>query len=181
MQTMSFSDIFLWLGIVSTVLFVIKMVVYFTAGGLSELSIDFNTIAETDTSFNFLSIEAILSFFMGFGWVGYVFYHSWDLPLWFGIFGAVVFGVFFAVMYAFLMLCVKKLDETPVTKDSDYLCATGKAYTRIAPHAQGQAELTVKDKLSVITVFNDTDEQIESFTPVKVNRVEDKKIFIVKE
>ena len=180
MQALNFSDIFLWTGIVATVLFIIKMAVYLVSGGLSELSIDFNSITETDTSFNFLSIEAILSFFMGLGWVGFVFYKIWSLPLWFSILGAIVFGIFFAALYAFLMLCVKKLDESPKIQEQDYLNAQGKAYTTIAPQSEGQAELTIKNQLSVINVFNATDEHIDAFTSVKVCKVENSKVFIEK-
>lgn len=180
MENLSVVDLFFWTGVVSTVLFIIKLAVFLITGGLSELSFDFDSITETDTSFNFFTVESVLSFFMGFGWIGLTFYKIWEMPLALSIFAGVVFGIFFACLYAYLLINVKKLDETPKVKDSDYLESTGKAYTKFTPHSEGQAELTVKGKLSIVNVFNDTDEEIDAFTPVKVVKIENNKIYIEK-
>lgn len=180
LHSINLSDLFFWTGVVSTVLFVIKLSVFLITGGLSELTADFASITETDTSFNFFTVESLLSFFMGFGWVGLTFYKVWEMPIALSVFAGIAFGILFACLYAYLLINVKKLDESPKVKNNDYIGAQGKAYTNLAPHCEGQAELTINGKLSVIKVFNDTDEEISAFTPVKVVNAQDNKIFIEK-
>lgn len=178
MQALDFSDVFFWIGTISTVLFVVKICIFMLVGGLPELSLDFNAIGETDTSFDFLSIEAILSFLMGFGWLGFTFFSVWKMSIWVSVLAAIFFGVLFASLYAFLMICVKKLEEIPQETAQDYIGAKGKAYTNINAHSEGQAELTINQKLKIVQVINNTDADIAAFTPVKVVNFEENKIFI---
>lgn len=180
LNSLTVADWFFRIGAVSTILFVIKLVLFFISGGLSELSFDFDSISETDTSFNFFTIESILLLFMGFGWVGLTFYSVWKMPLALSVFAGIVFGVLFGCLYAFLLINIKKLDETPKVTEEDYKNAEGKAYTRIFAHSEGQAELLVREQVKVLNVINDTDEEIDAFVPVKVVKVEDNKIFVEK-
>ena len=63
----------------ATIIFVIKLAIYAVAGGGSEVFGDFNTETDTDCSFNFLSIQSILSFMMGFAWMGFAGIRQFDL------------------------------------------------------------------------------------------------------
>ena len=180
LNAISPTDVFFWTGVVATSLFVIKLIIFFFTGAGSEMSMDFNVITETDTSFNFLSIETVLSFLMGFGWVGLAFYGPFKMPGWMCIFAGVVFGLFFACLYTFLMMNIKKLDHKPEFNIEEAVGAEGKAYTNIGAHCEGQAELTINEKLSVVNVINDCDEEITAFTPVKVDKVENEKLYIVR-
>ena len=162
-------------------LFLFLTFLFMIFGGMSELSFVFASITETDTSFDFLSIEAILSFLMGYGWLSLFLYKNFELPLWGIILGGLLFGFLIARMYVFLMFCIKKLDKNPKPTVEDYLQASGRAYSKILPHAEGQAELTINNKLSIVNVINLTDEEIQSFTPVKVVKYENEKIYIEKE
>ena len=181
MQVINLADIFFWVGVVSTVFFILKLGIYLLVGGFSELTLDFNTIGETDTSFDFLSVEAILSFLMGFGWVGFLAFKMWKFSLILSILVGVVFGILLAVFYTFLMFSIKKLDKSPKLTEEDYLVAKGKAYTNIPAGGEGQAELEINRKLNVVHVFNNSNEEISAFTQVKVVKYENSKIYVEKE
>lgn len=180
LSSISLSSVFFWIAVASTLLFILKLIIFFFTGGDSELSFDFDSVTETDTSFNFLSVESVLTFFMGLGWIGLAFYSVFFMPVWMCFFAGIMFGLLFACLYAFLMINIKKLDQKSGVKIEECVGAEGKAYVNIPPRAEGRAELTINSKLSVVKVFNDTDEQIASFTPVVVNRTDDNKLYIVK-
>ena len=66
-DTMNLSNIFAAIGIFATVFFIIKLILFSFLGGDVEVDANFDTITETDVSFNFISIQSLLAFFMGFG------------------------------------------------------------------------------------------------------------------
>ena len=56
----------------------------------------------------------------------------------------------------------------------------GKAYTSFAPRSMGQIEIEINGQLSVVNAMNDTDEQINSFDVIKVTKVVDDMLYVVK-
>lgn len=63
--------IYYYIALFSTILFVLKLIIFNFVGGDSEVFSDFTTELDTDPSFNFLSVQSVIAFFMGFGWMGY--------------------------------------------------------------------------------------------------------------
>ncbi|MCM1339950.1 MAG: hypothetical protein NC191_09795 [Muribaculaceae bacterium] len=166
--------IYFYIASFATILFVLKLAIFSFVGGDSEVHADFTAETDSDISFNFLSIQSILAFLMGFGWMGYtcirqigIDTHIKTLLISFSV------GVVFMCLNTFLMFLVRKLEKNVKVDKSTALNTVGKAYTSIAPKACGQIEIEVSGKLSIENAMNATEEQINSFEPVKVVNVID--------
>ncbi len=173
--------IYFYIAIFATILFVIKLLIFSLFGGDSEVQADFTTETDTDISFNFLSIQSILAFLMGFGWMGYTCISQFRIEsqlISFIISFAV--GLGFMFLNAFLMFLVKKLEKKVVRDKNSAVNHVGKAYTSFAPNEAGQVEIEICGKLSVENAMNATDEEIKAFDQVKVVKVVDDLLYIEK-
>ena len=138
------------------------------------------SLSDTDVSFDFISIQSILAFLMGFGWVGLACFVQFKLSTLISFIAAFVLGLIFMFLSAYLMFLIKKLDKRVKINLEDFVGTVGRAYTAFKPQGEGQIEITINEQLSVIEAFNMTDEEIHAFMPVKIEKVENNKIFIVR-
>jgi membrane protein implicated in regulation of membrane protease activity len=172
--------IYYYLAIFATIVFVIKLALFALVGGDAEVAADFNSEIDTDCSFNFISIQSILAFFMGFGWMGYAALKQFEFGKWLSIAIAIVVGFIFMFMTAYLMFLVKKLEKKVKKDKSTALNQVGKAYTKFEPQGSGQVEVEVNGQLSVVNAKNDSDEEINSFEYVRVTKIVDDILHIEK-
>jgi len=176
----NFWQYYFYIGVFATMVFVIKLALFSISGGDSEVFGDFNTETDTDVSFNFFSVQSILAFFMGFGWMGFGGLKQLNLHPLENFIAASVVGIIFMFVSALLMFLTKKL-EKKVTKDKTTAIGTvGKAYTSFSPNASGQVEIEICGQLSVVQAINNKDEQINSFDSVKVVDVKGDILYIEK-
>jgi membrane protein implicated in regulation of membrane protease activity len=177
----NFGMIYYYIAMFATILFVIKLVLFATVGGDAEVAADFNSEIDTDCSFNFISIQSVIAFFMGFGWMGYAALKQFDLSqlITFGL--AFVVGVVFMFVTAYLMFLVKKLEKKVKKDKTTAVGQVGKAYTKFLPQSTGQVEVEINGQLSVVEAKNDSDEEINAFELVKVTKVVDEILYIQKE
>lgn len=170
-----------YLAIFSTLIFTIKLIL-FTITGVdgTEVSADFTTEIDTDFSFNFLSVQSVLAFFMGFGWMGYAGIHQLKYSNWMAFGIAIVVGLLFLIGSAYLMFGVKKLEKNVKKDYTKALNQQGKAYTNFAPKGQGQIEIEINEQLSVIEAVNNTEEEIKAFDRIKVVNVDKDILYIEK-
>ena len=166
-----------YLAIFSTLVFAIKLVMFTITGGDSEVIADFNSEIDTDCSFNFVSIQSVLAFFMAFGWMGYAGLKQFGFSHIVNVLVAILVGLAFMTGTAFLMFSVRKLEKNIKKDYTTALNKIGKAYTHFAPNAEGQIEIDINEQLSVV---NATNEEIKAFTPIKVVKVENDTLFIEK-
>ena len=172
--------IYYYIALFSTILFVLKLVLFATVGGDSEVAADFNSEIDTDCSFNFISIQSVIAFFMGFGWMGYSALKQFELSQLISFGAAFGVGIVFMFLTAYLMFLVKKLEKKVKKDKSTAIDQVGKAYTSFSPRSMGQIEIEINGQLSVVNAMNDTDEQINSFDVIKVTKVVDDMLYIVK-
>lgn len=172
--------IYFYVALFSTVVFVLKMLLFMIVGGDSEVSADFNTETDTDPSFSFISIQTVIAFFMGFGWMGYAGLHQFEFGQIFNLVLALLVGFIFMFVTAYLMFLAKKLEKNVEKDYSTALNKVGKAYTSFEPKAKGQVEIEISGQLSVVNAVNQSDEKINSFDMVKVVKVEDELLYIEK-
>jgi len=168
------------ISIFATVLYIIKLIIFILIGGDVEVNADFDSITETDISFNFLSIQSILAFFMGFGWSGLAALTQFETDAKLTILIALIIGFAFMYMSAFLMYSIKKLNKTIKVDLNELNGKHGKAYTSIEPKAEGQIEIILNNKLSILNAINISDEKINSFEQIKVEKIENNQIYITK-
>ena len=165
----------------ATIFFVIKLIIFSVfGGGDSEVSSDFNTETDTDGTFHFISLQTILAFLMGFGWMGYTALKTFNMGQLTTFGSAFGVGVVFMLCTAYLMTLVKKLEKTVKKDKTTALNKIGKAYTDFAPKSQGRIEIEINGQLTVAEAINSTEYEIKSFDTVKVVKVENDLIYIEK-
>lgn len=178
--TDSIWKIYYYLAIFATILFVIKLALFSIFGGDSEVMADFNSEIDTDVAFNFISIQSVIAFFMGFGWMGYAGLQQFELNQIITFIIAFVVGIIFMFLTAYLMFLVKKLEKNVKKDKTTALNTIGKAYTTIEPKSQGQIEIEINGQLTVTNATNNTDEKINAFEAIKVVKVENDILYIEK-
>ncbi|GHU15730.1 hypothetical protein FACS189449_13520 [Alphaproteobacteria bacterium] len=72
---------------------------------------DVGDTAQHSEYFRFLSLQSVLAFLMGFGWIGFAGVREWHLNAWLSFVIAVVAGAAFMALSMWLMFQVKKLNK----------------------------------------------------------------------
>ena len=174
-------NLYYYIALFATTFYIIKMALFAIFGGDVEVHTDFNGSFETDDSFDFLSIQSILAFFMGLGWMGLACMKVWGIGAILSTVISIVFGLALMFVSAYLMCCVKKLNKTVKKDMTKAEGSIAKAYTNFEPKGQGQVEISVNGQLSVEEAVNTSEEFIKSFDEVKVIKYENNKLYIEKE
>ena len=175
------ASVYYYIALISTGLFVLKLIIFTVFGGDTEIETDFNDSVETETSFNFLSIQSILAFLMGLGWAGLACLLQFNMNSSLAIVISIVFGLLMMWFSAWLMLCIKKLNHTVKKDFSKCVGLSARAYTKFAPHSKGQIEITFNEQLSIEEAINNSDKEINSFSNVKVVKYENGILYIEQE
>ena len=174
-------SIYYYVALFSTILYLIKIFMYMCFGGDVEVHSDFTSTYETEDSFGFVSIQSILAFLMGFGWMGLTCIKVWEMQMLTGIILSLIFGFILMFVSAYLMFCIKKLNKSVVKDLSNAVGLSGKAYTNFAPKSGGQIEIDINGQLSIESAFNDGEDEIKAFDKVKVTKFENKVLYIEKD
>jgi len=172
--------IYYYIAIFSTILFVLKLILFSLTGGDSEVVTDFNTEMETDVSFNFFSIQSILAFLMGFGWMGYAGLKQLTFSQSGNFIVAFAVGFIFMFISSALLFTAKKLEKNVKKDKTTAIGKTGRAYTSMEPNAIGQVEIDINGQLSVVNAKNETNTKINAFDTVKVVRVIEGLLYVEK-
>ena len=146
----------------------------------TEVAGDFTSMTESDASINLFSIESISAFFMCFGWIGWLclkyLHYSGKKSL--AI--AFAFGLVGMFFFAWLIAQFRKLEHVNMPKLEELVGKTGKAYMNFAPKGNAKIQIEFNAKLETLDAINASDEEIKSFENIKVVKVENNQIYIVK-
>ncbi|MDR1597597.1 MAG: hypothetical protein LBR89_01525 [Holosporales bacterium] len=160
----------------ATALFVLKLLLE----GMGDADVDVDVDVDgVDHSFTFVSLQSILSFLMGFGWIGVVGMSSNIHSAYVLIFSILGGCVCFA-LYVGLMFSARKLEKIPRVNLESTIGQVCTTYTRFQPNGQGKVRAKFNGKLSICDAENLTSEQIESFQSVRVVSVKDGILGVVK-
>ncbi len=174
----NFSNVCFYLGLVSLVVLLLKTFLPFDTD--AEVSGDFTTLTETDSSFNLFTLESILSFFMCFGWMGWWAYNYQHLSLKICMLIACISGIVGMLFFAFLFAQIKKMEFIPKNDFKELINKKGKAYTRFQPNSKGQIQIDFNSKYATLDAINTSEEEINAFELIEVVKVEDNIIYIKK-
>ena len=177
-DTITLENIFFVIGVFSTILFILKMSLYYFTGGDVEVESSFDAISETDISFNFISIQSILAFLMGFGWCGLSALNGLHVNGYIAFTIAIASGILLLYVSSYLMFLTKKLAKTVQPDINELVNKQGKAYTHFPPKEKGQIEIDFNGKLSVLDAYNLSEAEIKAFTIIKVSKIENNNIYI---
>lgn len=173
-------QIYYYVACFATIIFAIKLIIFTFTGGGSEVSGDFNTEFDADTSFDFISLQTILAFLMGFGWSGFAALKQFGISHLYAFLCAVGIGLIFMFVTAYLMFMVRKLEKNVKKDKTTAIGKTGKAYTKFEPNGSGQIEIEINGQLTIANALNTKDENIESFEMIKVIKVENDILYVEK-
>ena len=179
-ESINLETIYSYIAWISTGLFIIKMSLFMLIGDDIEVHSDFNSMTDCDPSFNFFSIQSILSFLMGFGWMGLTLSKHTNSSTLIIILTSLAVGVVFMFIAAYLMFVIRKLEKKVVVKYEDYIGTEGKAYTNLKPNSKGQIQIVINNKLETLEVTSICKEEIQAFSPIKLVKVENNILYVDK-
>lgn len=172
------SNVALCCAIFGTAVFLLKT--FLPIDFSTEVTADFNVMSESDASFNILSIESVAAFFMCSGWVGWYALNFMHLSMKLSALIAVVSGAIGMFFFVWLIAQFRKLEHIPTANLEELVNKTGKAYMKFAPKGNAKIQIEFHSELATLDAINDSDEEINSFENIKVVRVENNQIYIVK-
>jgi len=180
-ELFSSHPLYAWTALIGTSFFLIKVILSFVGGDAdfdghadaldSVLGGDVDASAPVDAadSFVFFSIQSMLAFLMGFGWVGlicrseYGLGHALTIPIATGT-GALLF-----LLNASLTIFMSKLNTTNEFDIRSAIGKEGKVYLTLPKNGEGkgQVEVEVNCKKVILNAIS-FEEQIKSFEPIEV-------------
>ena len=180
-EVFSENPVYFLLASVGTSLYVLKMLLLLISGDGDSGDIDAGDVDTGDgddldggESFSLVSIQSILAFFMGTGWIGLAAEREWYLSTMASLLCAAGFG--FVMMYfsAYITFKIKKFNSNPRTNYKSAIGNIGRAYTNIPAKGEGigQVEIAIEEKQRILQASS-LNEAIKSFESVKVISVDD--------
>jgi hypothetical protein len=175
------------MALAGTALFIVKMVLLIFGGDGGDTSADAISDAGTGDAahhssgtFALFSIQSVLAFFMGAGWMGLAALKEWQVGNAYALVLSVAFGLFLMVLNAFLMSMLGKLGHEVHVELNTTLGHVGKVYLAIpeAGKGMGEVELSASGRKMIVKAKS-TGPAIESFALVTVVEVLDEQIVVV--
>jgi len=176
------------LALSGTLLFVIKVLLVIFGGdfggGDAHLDVgggggDVHHDGSTGV-FALFSLQSVLAFFMGSGWMGLACLNEWKTGSFVAFLASMGFGFMLMVLNAGLMFAINKLNKEITYDVRDGVGHIGKVYLRIPEKGggTGQVEVTVSGRRKILRAVSDGD-TIATGALVKVVDVKDGQILVV--
>ncbi|MDR0624871.1 MAG: hypothetical protein LBF72_00195 [Holosporales bacterium] len=173
------------IAVSSTLLFLLKLVFFSFFGGGADFDSEVDAAGSDDamqhnSSFTFISLQSILVFLMGFGWIGLAGVLEWKLGSITAFLVAFMVGIVFMALSVWLMFQVKKLSRVRENSINDALSKMGRAYTRFSSNGPGQIQIELHGHLSTVNAMNYRNEEILAFDAVQVVAIKDGVLYVQK-
>lgn len=109
--------------------------------------------------FHLISVKSIISFILGFGWTGVLFYDTFENPMWLGLLAFVV-GLIFMSVIAFLLFQMKKLDRDNTFRIEKVIGMNAEVYLRIpaARKDTGKVNVSLHGSMHELEALTDGEE-----------------------
>lgn len=178
--------IYFWMAALGTVLFLIKILLLLLSGD-GDLDVDGDTDIDIDgagdsaAAFTLFSVQSILAFIMGAGWMGLASRIEWGWDKVQGIGAACGFGLALMFLSAFLTFSLRKMNHSASYDLGSAVGSEGRVYMKIPAkgEGQGQVEISVNGRRKIVRASSD-DGEIESFKTVKIISAEGNHTVVVK-
>ena len=134
---------FWYVALPASLIFVVQLVLTLLGGDSSDgVDADFNGDIDADGPFQLLSFRNLINFLLGFGWGGISFSGMITDKGWL-IFAAVLTGIFFFVLFLFIMRQLFKFQEDNTVKITDSINKTGSVYLTIPENRTGYGKIQI--------------------------------------
>jgi membrane protein implicated in regulation of membrane protease activity len=179
-----FAKTYFVLATSATLLFILKMIFFSFLGAdadVGDVDVDGgDDMAQHNGAFSFVSLQSILAFLMGFGWIGLAGIWEWHLGKITTFLVAFAAGAGCMALSVWLMFQTKKLNNIHENSIYNALSKTGRAYTRFAPSGSGQIQIELNGRISTINAINNKKEEIAAFDAVQVVAIKDHVLYVQK-
>lgn len=174
---------------ISSILFAFKLIAMFAGFEHPDINLDHPALdhpdishTDSDPSFTLLSINSLLVFFMGFGWLGFLLRDHLKLTLLMTIIISLAFGLLMMVLMAYLLMQTKRLNHSSSYNLLDCVNNTGKAYTDLRPGEIGQVQIVVSGRMQIVNAINKSNQVINAFSDVLVidTDMENENLLVIK-
>ncbi len=172
-------SIYWYCAIIGTIVFIIKTSLPLDTG--AEVNSDFVSVTDTDGSFHIFTIESIAAFFMTGGWLGWAAFAHLHYELKISLLISILSGILGMLFFSWLITQFKKLEHVPAVSLDELKDREGKAYTKFSSKGQGKIQIEFNSKLDIVDAVNYSEEEINTFDRIKVIKVENSVVYIVKE
>ncbi|MBN1266989.1 MAG: NfeD family protein [Anaerolineales bacterium] len=141
-------------------------------------SSDVHHAAETDISFQLLSLQGLTAFFMMFGLVGLALYKA-NLFVPFTVFGAILGGLFTVWVIGILFSKMTRLQADGTIDITNAVGQSGSVYLNIPAKGTGQVQVTIQGSLKIVDAVASEGRKLSTGEKVRVTGVSDTKTLIV--
>lgn len=160
------------LAILSSIVFCIQAIGIFVGFG------DFDADVPTDSAdidafdadgFHLISVKSVICFVLGFGWTGAMLWDSIASPTLLAIV-AVLVGLLFMSLIAFLLFQVRKLDRDNTFYTKNTIGMTAEVYLHIAANRKdsGKIQVSLNGSMHELEALTDGNEDIKTGEQVKI-------------
>lgn len=161
-------------ALLGSIFFILRLAVSFI-GFDADVDADVDDLSDDSTeTFKFISIQALLTFAMGFGWAGFGAYRGAALNITSSMLIGLVGGVAMVWLLARLLRMVRGLEVSGNISVDSALGLEGQVYTTVPPMGQGrgQVRLTIAQRHRIYNAISDAGE-LRPPMRVRVVRVND--------
>jgi hypothetical protein len=190
---MMVEKVFAVCAILGTVLFVVRLALFFV-GGDSEADGDFDVgdadfdgdvgefdadVGDSDVSFRMLSLQTVTAFFMIFGLAGLALLKEakWQVPG--SLVGAVVAGCFAVFVVGKIMVFWKRLQSSGTIDMANAIGQQGSVYLTIPAGGTGKVQVTVQERFKVLDAIGVDEEELKTGERITVVGLNDDNTLIV--
>jgi membrane protein implicated in regulation of membrane protease activity len=153
------------------VLFAVRMIMMFAGMGDGDLADVDSDIMDTDSSFQLLSLQGLLAFFMMFGLVALAMSRQSGLSHGWALLGGAAAGGITVWLISRVFLGMKRLQSDGTLDMHNAVGQEGTVYLTIHDGGTGKVQVEVQGRLCVLDAISTNDQTIETGTAVKVIRV----------
>lgn len=174
---------FWYIAIPTTIIFTIQAIMTFLGVDSSDgLHPDFDSNLDGgDTTFQLFSLRNLINFLLGFSWTGISFFNTIENPI--AIISiSLIVGCAFIYLFFLIIKQVQKLEEDNSFKLQNTLNKTAEVYLSIPENkiGKGKIMISINGSFHELDAMTEHPEKIISGSTVKVVKIENNNIIIVK-
>ncbi|HEX7755242.1 MAG TPA: NfeD family protein [Niabella sp.] len=174
---------FWWVAIITSIIFLIQTILTFAGAhhDMDGINADFSgDLSGVHAPFQMFSLRNLINFLMGFGWTGVAFFSRIGNTATL-IALAVLVGIFFVILFFFIIRQIMKLTEDNTFRIETLIGRSGTVYLSIPGSRGGIGKIQISADMTSYELPAMTEgAALPSGTLIKVTRIEDRTLIVTK-
>lgn len=186
----SILELIYWVfAIIGSTLFILRTLMMFVGGGLSDDALDVamdsqdsistDHHSDGDASFKLLSLQGLTAFFMMFGLVGLALINT-TLPSFVSVLGGTIAGVISIYVLGFIFSQMKRLQSEGTIQLKNTIGAEGNVYLKIPKNGSGQVQIVAQGALKIFDATSNRKQDLATGDKVRVVAVDGNTLVVEK-